>query len=173
MNSLRKKYPFQLGKSFFKADSWLSLEVIAVLGIITTLTLWGIRITADYFYKVAVAAPLSHQFIEHRLEQQEYYAWHGNFNQQRKDYELYESSDYLPEFDQIFEQMGQFKIYVRPFQQYPSTTISLMLDDSFHSVIKPVCSIKQDETFYLMPYFCKEGSVTKKQYQPVRQNKTL
>lgn len=159
LDSLRKKYPFQLGKSFFKADSWLSLEVIAVLAIITTLTFLGIKITADYFYKVAVAAPLSHQFIEYRLEQQEYYAWHGNFNQQGKDYEWFKFGDNLPKIDQLYTQSAKFNLVMQPFQQYPSTQVTFMLDDSHNSVIKPVCAVRQDETFHLMPFVCKEGSL--------------
>lgn len=161
MNSLRKKYPFQLGKSFFKADSWLSLEVIAVLAIMTTLTLFGIRITADYFYKVAIAAPLSHQFIEYRLEQQEYYAWHGNFNQQRKDYEWFKFGDNSPKIDQLYAQFAKFNLVMQPFQQYPSTQVTFMLDDSYNSIINPVCTVKQDETFHLMPFVCKEDSLKK------------
>lgn len=100
MNSLRKKYPFQLGKSFFKADSWLSLEVIAVLAIITTLSLLGLKLTADYLYKVAFAAPLSNQFIDSRIQQQEYYAWHGRFDPARHDFELMLSDDNLPHINQ-------------------------------------------------------------------------
>lgn len=159
LDSLRKKYPFQLGKSFFKADSWLSLEVIAVLAIITTLSLLGLKLAADYLYKVAFAAPLSNQFIDSRIQQQEYYAWHGHFEPARRDFELMLSDDNLPQIDQLFSQNGRMIIAMQSFQQYPSTTVTLMLDDSHNSVIKPVCSVKQDETFHLMPYFCKQSDI--------------
>lgn len=159
LDSLRKKYPFQLGKSFFKADSWLSLEVITVLAIITTLSLFGLKMTTDYLYKTAFAAPLSNQFIDSRIQQQEYYAWHGRFDSTRRDFELMLSDDNLPQIGQLFSQNGRMVIAMQPFQQYPSTTVTLMLDDSYNSVIKPVCSIKQDETFHLMPYFCKQSDI--------------
>ena len=161
LDSLRKKYPFQLGKSFFKADSWLSLEVIAVLAIITTLSLLGLKLTADYLYKVAFAAPLSNQFIDSRIQQQEYYAWHGRVEPARRDFELMLSDDNLPQIDQLFSQNGRMIISMQPFQQYPSTTVTLMLDDSHNSVISPDFSVKQDETFHLMPFVCKEASINK------------
>lgn len=161
LDSLRKKYPFQLGKSLFQADSWLSLEVMAVLAIITTLSLLGLKLTADYLYKVAFAAPLSNQFVESRIEQQEYYAWHGTFDASRRDYELGLSSKQLPQIDQLYSHNGRMIIAMQPFHQYPSTQVTLMLDDSHNSVIKPVCTVKQDETFHLMPFVCKEGSLKK------------
>ncbi len=173
LDSLRKKYPFQLGKSFFKADSWLSLEVVAVLAIITTLSLLGLKLTADYLYKVAFAAPLSNQFIESRIEQQEYYAWHGTFDSTRRDFELLLSDDNLPQIDQLYSQNGRMIIAMQPFQQYPSTQVTLVLDDSHNSVIRPVCTVKQDETFHLMPFVCKEGSLKKTSVKKVSANKQL
>lgn len=50
---------------------------------------------------------------------------------------------------------------MQPFQQYPSTQVTFMLDDSHNSVINPVCTVKQDETFHLMPFVCKENFLTK------------
>lgn len=157
LDSLRKKYPFQLGKSFFKADSWLSLEVMAVLVIIMTLSLFGIRLTADYFYKVAFAAPISNQFVQSRINQQEYYAWHGHFDDSRRDFQPPASSDELPQIAQLYSQNGRMVIAMQRFQQYPSTELTFILDDSHNSVIKPVCNTKQDETFHLMPFICKIG----------------
>ncbi|WP_417446991.1 hypothetical protein [Kangiella sp.] len=156
VDSLRNKYPFLLGKSFFKADSWLSLEVLAVLAIIMTLSLFGLKLTADYLYKVAFAAPISNQFISSRIEQQEYYALHGHFDDTRHDYEPSETSQ-LPQISQLYSQNDRMVIAMQPFQQYSSTELTFILDDSHNSVIRPVCTIKQDETFHLMPFICKIG----------------
>lgn len=161
LDSLRKKYPFQLAKSFFKADSWLSLEVMAVLVIITTLYLLSLKLTADYLYKVAFAAPLSNQFIESRIEQQEYYAWHGTFDASRRDLELGLSSEELPQISQLYSQNGRMIIAMQPFHQYPSTELTFILDDSHNSVIRPVCQTEQNSTFHLMPYICKINSYEK------------
>ncbi len=161
LDSLRNKYPFLLGKSFFKADSWLSLEVMAVLAIIMTLSLFGIKLTADYFYKVAFAAPISNQFVESRIHQQEYYAWHGHFDDTRRDYQPPASSEELPQIAQLYSQNGLMVIVMQPFQQYPSTELTFILDDSHNSVIRPVCQTELKSTFHLMPYICKKNSYEK------------
>lgn len=135
---------------------------MAVLTIITALNLFAIKLTVDYLYKVAFTAPITDQFISSRIEQQEYYAWHGQFDDSRRDYPLPEFIEQLPEIERLYSQNGRMVVAMKPFQQYPSTQLTLMLDDSHNSVIRPICQIEQNETFHLMPYICKINTYEKR-----------
>jgi hypothetical protein len=155
LDSLRNKYPSLLGKSFFKTLSWLSLDITASLAIIGVLIFVSVKTLPDYFYKVAFVESLSYHLLEPRERQQEYYAWHGRFEETEYTSDTLVSPKQLPRFKESISSNGQTILILEPYYLYPEGQLTITLDDTNNSVIRPICHIEQNETFHLMPYICK------------------
>ncbi|ACV25988.1 hypothetical protein [Kangiella koreensis] len=155
LDSLRNKYPFLLGKSFFRTHSWLSLDIISALAIIGILTFVSLKTLPDYFYKVAFVEGLTNHLLESRERQQEYYAWHGHFEDTQYTNKPLVNAAQLPKFKELISTQGKTVMVMEPFYQYPESKLTITLDDTNNSVIRPICQIEHNETFHLMPYMCK------------------
>lgn len=155
VDSLRNKYPFLLGKSFFRTHSWLSLDIVSALAIIGILTFMSLKMLPDYFYKVAFVEGLTHHLLEPRERQQEYYAWHGHFEDTEYSSEPLVSPQQLPQLKKLVSTNGKTVAVMEPYYLYPESRLTITLDDTNSSVIRPICQIEHNETFHLMPYVCK------------------